>query len=49
MKWPTNVKNVGQVNDNDLPFDKEINTRMSRVCGLAVRQRISLPWRDSMT
>jgi hypothetical protein len=42
MRWPTDVKNVGQVNDDGLPFDNEINTRLSRVCGLAARQRVSL-------
>jgi hypothetical protein len=42
MRWPTNVKNVGQVNDEGVPLDKEINTRLSRVCGLASRQRVSL-------
>jgi L-lactate utilization protein LutC len=34
--------NVGQVNDEGVPYDKEVNTRLSRVCGLAVRQRVSL-------
>jgi hypothetical protein len=42
MRWPTDVKNVGQVNDDGLPFDNEINTRLSRVCCLAARQRVSL-------
>jgi hypothetical protein len=42
MRWPTDVKNIGQVNDDGLPFDNEINTRLSRVCGLAARQRVSL-------
>jgi hypothetical protein len=42
MRWPTDVKNVGQVNDEGVPLDDEINTRLSRVCGLAARQRVSL-------
>jgi hypothetical protein len=42
MRWPTDVKNVGQVNHEGVPLDKEINTRLSRVCGLAVRQMVSL-------
>jgi hypothetical protein len=42
MKWATDVKNVGQVNDEGVPLDKEINTRLSRVCGLATQQRVSL-------
>jgi hypothetical protein len=31
--------NVGQVNDEGVPLDTVVNTR---VCGLAVRQRVSL-------
>jgi L-lactate utilization protein LutC len=34
--------NVGQVNDEGVPYDKEVNTRLSSVCGLAARQRVSL-------
>jgi hypothetical protein len=41
-KWPTDVKNVGQVKDEGVPLGKEINTRLSRICGLAARQRVSL-------
>jgi hypothetical protein len=41
-KWPTYVKDVGEVNDDGLPLDKEINTSLSRVCGLAAWQRVSL-------
>jgi hypothetical protein len=41
-RWPIDVKNVGQVNDEGVPLDKEINMRLSRVCGLAARQRMSL-------
>jgi hypothetical protein len=41
-RWPTDVKNVGQVNDEGVPLNKEINMRLSRVCGLAARQRMSL-------
>jgi hypothetical protein len=42
MLWPTNIKNVGQVSDDGLPLDREINMRLSRVCGLAARQMVSL-------
>jgi hypothetical protein len=38
----TDVKNVGQVNDEGVPLDNEISTRWSRVCGLPVWQRVSL-------
>jgi hypothetical protein len=31
-----------QVNDEGVPLDKEINTRLSMVCGLAARQRLTL-------
>jgi hypothetical protein len=33
---------VGEVNDEGLPLDTKVNTRLSRVCGLAARQRVSL-------
>jgi hypothetical protein len=33
---------VGQVNDEGVPLDTEVNTRLSRVCGLATRQRVSI-------
>jgi hypothetical protein len=33
---------VGEVNDEGLPLDMRVNTRLSRVCGLAARQRVSL-------
>jgi hypothetical protein len=42
MKWLTNVMNVSQINDEGVPLDMEVNTRLSRVCGLAARQRVSL-------
>jgi hypothetical protein len=42
MRWPIDVKNVGQVNDEGVPLDKGINTRLSKVYGLAARQRVSL-------
>jgi hypothetical protein len=42
MKWLTDVRNVGRVNDKGVHLDKEINTRLSRVCGLAAQQRVSL-------
>jgi hypothetical protein len=33
---------VGEVNDEGVPLDMTINTRLSRVCGLGARQRVSL-------
>jgi hypothetical protein len=33
---------VGEVNDEGLPLDMRVNMRLSRVCGLATRQRVSL-------
>jgi hypothetical protein len=33
---------VGEVNDEGVLLDTTVNTRLSRVCGLAVRQRVSL-------
>ena len=33
--WPTDVMSVGEVNDEGLPLDTRVNTRLSRVCGLA--------------
>jgi hypothetical protein len=40
--WPTYVMSVGEVNDEGLPLDTRVNIRLSRVCGLAARQRVSL-------
>jgi hypothetical protein len=34
--------NVGQVNDEGVPLDTEVNTRLSRVYGLVAQQRVSL-------
>jgi hypothetical protein len=34
--------NVGQVNDEGVPLDTEVNTRLSRLCGLAAWQRVPL-------
>jgi hypothetical protein len=42
MKWPTDVMNVVQVNDEDVPLEREVNTILSMVCGLAARQRVPL-------
>jgi hypothetical protein len=42
MSWLTNVMSVGVVNDEGLPLDMRVNTRLSRVCGLAAQQRVSL-------
>jgi hypothetical protein len=40
--WPTDVMSVGEVNDEGLPLDTRVNIRLSRVYGLAARQRVSL-------
>jgi hypothetical protein len=42
MKWATDIMTVGQVNDEGVPLDMAVNMRLSRVCGLAARQRVSL-------
>jgi hypothetical protein len=34
--------NVGQVNDEGVPLDTEVNMRLSIVCGLASWKRVSL-------
>jgi hypothetical protein len=49
MKWPTDVINVGHVNDEDVTLDTKVNTRLSRVYDLAARQRVSLTCKDSMS
>jgi hypothetical protein len=33
---------IGKVSDEGLPLDTRVNMRLSRVCGLAARQRVSL-------
>jgi hypothetical protein len=33
---------VGEVNDESVPLDTTVNTRLSRVCDLATRQMVSL-------
>jgi hypothetical protein len=33
---------VGEVNDEALPLDTRVNTRLSKVCGLAAQQKVSL-------
>jgi hypothetical protein len=42
MSWPTDVMSVGEVNDEGLPLDMRVNTRLSGVYGLVARQRVSL-------
>jgi hypothetical protein len=42
MMWPMDVMSVGEVNDKEVPLDMTVNTRLSRVCGQAARQRVSL-------
>jgi hypothetical protein len=33
---------IGQVNDEGVPLDNEVNMKLSKVYGLAARQRVSL-------
>jgi hypothetical protein len=40
--WPTDVMNVGEVNEDGQPLDQHTQMRLSRVCGLAARQRVPL-------
>ena len=40
MSWPTDVKVAGEVNNDGLPNDPTIRTRLSRVCGLTPQQRV---------
>jgi hypothetical protein len=40
--WLTDVMSVGEVNDEGVPLDTTVNMRLSKVCGLAARQRVSL-------
>jgi hypothetical protein len=42
MMWSVDIMSVGEVNDEGVPLDMTVNTRLSKVCGLAVRQRVSL-------
>jgi hypothetical protein len=42
MRCLIDIINVGQVNGEGVALDKKVNTRLSRVCGLAARQRVSL-------
>jgi hypothetical protein len=40
--WSMDIMSVGEVNDEGIPLDTTVNTRLIRVCGLAARQRVSL-------
>jgi hypothetical protein len=42
MKWPIDVMNIGQVNNEDVPLNTKMNIRLSRVYGLVARQKVSL-------
>jgi hypothetical protein len=42
MSYPTNVMRVDEVNHEGVPLDTTTNMRLSWVCGLASRQRVSL-------
>jgi hypothetical protein len=47
MMWPTDVMSVGEVNDEGIPLDTTVNMRLSRVCSLATRQRVSITLQGS--
>jgi hypothetical protein len=34
--WPTDVMSVGEVNNEGVSLDTTVNTRLYRICGLAV-------------
>jgi hypothetical protein len=36
------VMSVGEVSDEGVPLNMTMNTRLSRICALAARQRVSL-------
>jgi hypothetical protein len=40
--WLMDVMSVGEVNDEGVPLDTIVNMRLSKVCGLAARQRVSI-------
>jgi hypothetical protein len=42
MTCSMDIMSVGEVNDDGIPLDTTVNTRLSRVCGLVARQRVSL-------
>jgi hypothetical protein len=42
MKWPIDVMNIGQVNNEDVPLNTKMNIRLSRVYGLVAQQKVSL-------
>jgi hypothetical protein len=42
MMWLMDVMSVDEVNDEGIPLDMTVNMRLSRVCGLATWQRVSL-------
>jgi hypothetical protein len=42
MTWSMGVMSVGEVNDEGIPLDTIVNTRLCRVFGLAAWQRVSL-------
>jgi hypothetical protein len=42
MMWLTDVMSVGEVNDEGIPLDTTVTMRLSKVCSLATRQRVSM-------
>jgi hypothetical protein len=42
MTWSMGVMSVGEVNDEGIPLDTIVNTRLCRVFGLTAWQRVSL-------
>jgi hypothetical protein len=42
MTWSTDVMSVGEANDEGVPLDTTMNTRLSKVCGPTSQQRVSI-------
>jgi hypothetical protein len=40
--WPMDVMSIGDANDEGVPLDMTVNTRLSRVCGLSAWQKVLL-------
>jgi hypothetical protein len=40
--WSTDIMSIGEINDEGIPLDTIVTMRLSGVCSLAARQRVSL-------
>jgi hypothetical protein len=40
--WSTDIMSIGEINDEGIPLDTIVTTKLSKVCSLAARQRVSL-------